>query len=443
MKKLKLFLILISLTYSFNYVFGQEINSPLTNDEKIRTIKSIGDIINDNYIFPDVSKKITLLLNDKLKNGEYDRITEPFEFAKKITEDIQSFNQDRHLRVFYEPKRIAEEDKVISTEDSIRFEQDYIVSLKKNNYFFKEVKILEGNIGYLEFRRFRDPDYGIETVVSAMGFLSNTDAIIIDLRNNGGGSPNMVQFICSYFFKDESVHLNSIYKRKQNITKQYWTLPYVPGKRMPHVPIYILTSNRTFSAAEEFSYNLQKLNRAVIIGETTGGGAHPGGRIKATDKYNVWTPTARSINPITNSNWEGIGVAPDINIPANEALIEAHLKALDSLKRLNTDEKSQEYYKWYLEMVKTKNSPVNIVLSTLKSYVGNYGIRTISLENGNLYYQRENTMKYKLTPMTNDTFIIEELPDFRIQFILKNNKVVALKGLNKDGTSSEYKIDMN
>ena len=201
-----------------------------------------------------------------------------------------------------------------------------MASLKRNNYFFKEVKILEGNIGYLDFRKFREPEYGIETVVSAMGFLSNTDAIIIDLRNNGGGSPNMVQFICSYFFKDESVHLNSIYKR------------------MPDVPLYILTSNRTFSAAEEFSYNLQKLNRAVIIGETTGGGAHPGGRIKATNKFNVWTPTARSINPITNSNWEGIGVVPDINIPANEALIEAHLEALDSLKRVNTDAESKEYY---------------------------------------------------------------------------------------------------
>ncbi|MCZ4318385.1 S41 family peptidase [Aequorivita viscosa] len=441
MKNFKEFLTIIFLIAFSSYSFAQKSDKLLTDSEKINTIESIEKIINENYIFPEISEQIIILLNSKLKDGKYNAIKDPFEFAKILTTDVQSFNNDKHLRVLFEPKKIEEKDLVVSIEDSIKSEQDYIASLKKNNYFFKEVKILEGNIGYLDFRRFRHPEYAAETAISAMQFLSSTDAIIIDLRNNGGGSPKMVQFISSYFFNSDGVHLNSIYKRNDNFTEQYWTLPYVPGKRLPNVPLYILTSNRTFSAAEEFSYNLQILDRAIIIGETTGGGANPGGRIRATNKYNVWTPTARSINPISGTNWEGVGVVPDINISANEALNKAHIKALDSLKRIYTDETSQEYYSWYLQTVKTKRNSANIALSTLKSYVGNYGLRIISLEHDNLYYQRQNSMKYKLIPMTNDTFIIEELPDFRIQFVLKNNKVVAIRGFNENGNSSEYKIN--
>jgi C-terminal processing protease CtpA/Prc len=311
-----------------------------------KSINAVKKILIENYIFPEVSKKINNLLDTNFKKGNYKKIVDPKKFAKKLTKDVQSFNDDKHLRVLFEPKRIAERKVVVSAKDSILFEKKHIENLKKKNYYFEEIKILEGNIGYLNLKKFRDPYYAGKATVAAMNFLSNTDAIIIDLRQNGGGTPKMVQLISSYFFGSEVVLLNTVFKRKENIIKQFWTLPYVPGKKMPNVPLYILTSSRTFSAAEEFSYNLQNLKRALIIGETTGGGAHPGGRINATEKYNVWTPTARSISPITKTNWENVGVIPDIKTTKEKAFKTAYVKALRSLKNNSTQNK-----KWYEEII--------------------------------------------------------------------------------------------
>jgi C-terminal processing protease CtpA/Prc len=155
--------------------------------------------------------------------------------------------------------------------------------LERDNCAFEKVERLPSNIGYLKFNAFLDPAICGPTAMAAMNFLGNVDAIIFDLRDNGGGDPKMIAFISTYLF-DEVTHLNDLYDRKKDATTQYWTLPYVPGKRLTGKPVIILTSKRTFSGAEEFSYNLKNLKRATIIGETTGGGAHPvsGHRIDTT-----------------------------------------------------------------------------------------------------------------------------------------------------------------
>ena len=141
----------------------------------------------------------------------------------------------------------------------------------------------------------------------------------------------MVAYISSYLFS-ESTHLNDLYNRKENSTTQYWTLPYVPGKRLAGKPVYLLTSKRTFSGAEEFSYNLKNLKRATIIGETTGGGAHPVSGHRIDDHFMIGVPFARAVNPISKTNWEGTGVEPDVKIPANEALDEAKKMATEKIK---------------------------------------------------------------------------------------------------------------
>lgn len=139
-------------------------------------------------------------------------------------------------------------------------------------------------------------------------------------RDNGGGSPGMVAFVSSYLF-DKRTHLNDLWTRRTKETKQFWTRDTVPGRRFGGTkPVYVLTSAHTFSGAEEFTYNLKNLKRATIIGEVTGGGAHPVAGHRIDEHFMIGVPFTRAINPITHTNWEGVGVKPDIAVPANEAL---------------------------------------------------------------------------------------------------------------------------
>jgi C-terminal processing protease CtpA/Prc len=222
----------------------------------------------------------------------------------------------------------------------------------KSNFGFEKVERLDGNIGYLDLRGFFDAEAAGETAAAAMNFLGNTDALIIDLRQNGGGSPAMVSLLCSYLFAGERKHLNDLAWRgpEGERVEQWWTLPHVAGKRYSDKDVYILTSKRTFSAAEEFTYNLKALKRATVVGEVTGGGAHPGGGQPINDHFAIWVPQGRAINPITKTNWEGTGVKPDTEVPANQALTTAHLAALKKeFAKGDTDPRLHEELKRHIE----------------------------------------------------------------------------------------------
>jgi C-terminal processing protease CtpA/Prc len=190
------------------------------------------------------------------------------------------------------------------------------------------VERLDGNIGYVRLDGFMSPAESAGKLAAAMTFVADTDALIFDLRENGGGDPAMVALICSYLFGDKPVHLNDLYWRKGNRTEEFWTKASVPGRKFVDKDVYVLTSNRTFSGAEEFSYNLKNLKRATIVGETTGGGAHPGEMVRLSDHFGAFVPTGRAISPITKTNWEGTGVEPDVKVQKELALQTAYLMAL-------------------------------------------------------------------------------------------------------------------
>lgn len=283
--------------------------------------------LNKSYVYLETAKKMETDVRQRLKNKEYDRITSAGEFAKKLMQDLQSVSRDKHLRVYYShekiPVKIKGESPTAEEKATDFFFQNRL------NSGFERVERLEGNIGYIDFRGFFNAESGAETVAFAMSLIANTDALIFDLRNSGGGDPAMVALICSYFFGDKPVHLNTIYYRETDETKHYWTNPNVPGKKYGDKPIYVLTQSQTFSAAEEFAYDLKNLKRATIIGETTRGGAHPGETIRLTDHFSVSMPMGRALNPITKTNWEGTGVTPDIAVPKEQALKTAYIMALD------------------------------------------------------------------------------------------------------------------
>jgi C-terminal processing protease CtpA/Prc len=164
--------------------------------------------------------------------------------------------------------------------------------------------------------------------------------LIIDLRKNGGGDPAMVTLLSSYLFA-ESTHLTSIYWREDDRTVQFWTHPYVPGPRLATTPVYVLTSSDTFSGAEDLTYNLQQLKRATIVGEVTGGGAHPGGGFAIDQHFEVGIPTGRSISPVSGTNWEGTRITPDIAVEQEESLMVAHIAALKGIVERWADQQSR------------------------------------------------------------------------------------------------------
>lgn len=434
--KEKQFLLLLMLNLFWLGVSAQSNNNTLEQAEKKQVIDSVTSILEADYVFPDVAAEMNALLFKKLKSGEYKQVANALEFAEILTTDLQSISNDRHLRVLFAPEAISQRRNAsVSARDSLKFARRQQRHNRMDNYGFKKVDILEGNIGYLELSGF----YGVDeeagaTAEAAMNFLSNTNAIIIDLRQNGGGSPAMIQLITSYLYGPGRVHLNNFYNRPEDRHTQTWTLPYVPGKRSPDVPVYVLTSGSTFSAAEEFSYNLKHLERAILIGEVTGGGAHPGGTRIATDRFTVWVPDGRAINPITNTNWEGVGVKPHIEVAASEALEVAQIKALEALQAEALEE-DQELYSWIVEGLKASKNPISVETKLLQTYEGTYGPRKLIYEKGRLFYQREGRTPYELIPLSEDRFMIREIPYFRIHIDKTDGEVVAIVGQYRDGRS--------
>jgi C-terminal processing protease CtpA/Prc len=197
-----------------------------------------------------------------------------------------------------------------------------------DNFGIRRVERLDGNVGYLDVRRVAVPANAGPAIAAAMELVAGTYALIIDLRHNHGGSPEGVVFWCSYLFDEKPTHFNDIFHADTGETRQFWALPYVPGTRYVDRPVYVLTSSETFSGGEDFGYTLQALGRAEVIGETTGGGAHPTRPFPISAAVHIAIPFARSVNPVTGTNWQSTGVVPDVAVEAAQAYDTAYAKAL-------------------------------------------------------------------------------------------------------------------
>lgn len=319
------------------------IAKPLTGTEQNAIIESIIQHLNDEYVFPEVAQKVERSFRANLRHNAYLSFNEPVRFAQLLTDELQEIAHDKHLCVFYDNE--ARPIRTNAQEPSDLEKQEMFENSRQHNFGFERIERLPGNIGYLDLRNFVDHNLSAETATHAMSFLANTDALIIDLRRNGGGDPSTVQLLCSYLFEDDTVHLNDLYFRAGNETRQYWTLPQVPGKRYVNKEVYVLTSKKTFSGAEEFCYNLKNLKRATLVGERTGGGANPGDFVQINEHFAVFIPSGRAINPVTKTNWEGTGVQPDIEVPADQALLVAQKELLKKLLNMASSEKRKDSLK--------------------------------------------------------------------------------------------------
>lgn len=293
---------------------GQEAK-PLTADMKKAAVSRIGTLLVDNYVFEDVAKRCAAHIDRKLADGAFEAFEDPAAFAGALTKELQSVSHDKHMRVRPSAPRPSGSQASNPVLDGILAQQ----AAAKRNFGVARAEILPGNVGVLDIRGFPPTEPSRPTVAAALKLLENVDALIVDLRNNGGGNPDLIRYYCSYFFPPNT-HLNSLYWRQGDRTEEFWTLAAVDGKRRPDLPIFILISGRTFSGGEEFAYNFKTRRRATLIGETTGGGANPGGMYAVNEALAIFIPTGRAINPVTKTNWEGVGVEPDIPTRPDDAL---------------------------------------------------------------------------------------------------------------------------
>jgi tetratricopeptide (TPR) repeat protein len=327
-----------------SFSIAQESSKILDKEEQKQILEKTSWLLTNNYVNKDAAKACVEFLREQIDARTYKNTTHPRAFARQLTTDLRKIHKDRHIRV----QSIAPEDKKLEEENPILNFLLHTRDRIKDNLGLREVKILPGNIGYIDIRSFEPLDLVRKKVLNTLHFLEDTDALIIDLRNNHGGNPTTVQFICSAFF-DKPVHLNSIYWRRGDYTEQFWTINNIEIRKRARVPIFILISSSTFSGGEEFAYNLKAYKRATLIGEKTAGGANPGYSFSINDRFNIFIPTGRSTNPVTGTNWEDSGVEPDIQTKATNALIIATEKA-EKAARIYREKSDDEAVQSYLEL---------------------------------------------------------------------------------------------
>lgn len=312
--------------------FAQASRTVSTDDavdasSRTQIVHALADKMRDHYVFPEVGAKTEKALRKKLRDGGYDSLKYAVGLASALTHDLQKIGRDLHLLVIYGAPPFPSPDDVPTADD----EAITLKRLKASNFGVGTVEKLPGNIGYLRMHSFELAKYADQPISEAMTRLADSAALMIDMRQNGGGEPETVALLSSYLF-DKRTHLNDLFWRAGERTEQFWTNEGVSGSRFgQRKPVYVLTSKYTFSAAEEFSYNLQSLKRAIVVGDVTGGGAHPGAFFRLNGHFSAFIPSGRAINPITKTNWEGTGVKPDVPVSAQTALLVAQKLAIQAL----------------------------------------------------------------------------------------------------------------
>ena len=373
-------------------------------------IDSIREALYRNYIFPDTALKMSAYLEQEYKKGAYAAIKDPQDLARRLEQDLQKAHHDGHFHLIYAPgfarqlsdNRPAPERR--RADDSLE-----LIDLRERNFQFTKVEILPGNIGYVQFNGFTGfLREARPTFTSAFRFVANTKALIIDMRMNGGGSPAMVCHVASYFFPAR-MHWNDIVYRHR--TGEFYTDPAEADSLTLSMPVYILTSRGTFSGAEDFSYGMQSLRRAIIVGDTTGGGAHPTGSFSIGSGFVADIPFARSLNPYTHTDWEGTGVIPDIPVASGKALEGAARAILmGQVKEAKTELETRKA-QWQLNKLVAIQGTERLDTSFLVSLTGMYqGGLYFYVQGGDLYCknrERGNAI-FQLQHIDSNRFVLDE-----------------------------------
>jgi hypothetical protein len=402
-------------------------------------LERIAALVDQHYVYADkataIAAEVRGLKSDPELSGAADRMT----WAAVLTRRLAA--HDAHFSVIWAPGVVRSGAMASGGESSADADRQ----LAASNYGIDAVERLPGNIGYVRLSYFAQFDRTLtgdktpparRAAEAALALIQTTDAVIFDLRGNSGGSPDMIDLLLAPFFGDKPVLLNRFYQREGDHTVDFTTVANFQGVRRATAPVYVLTSGRTGSAAEEFAYDVQTQKRGVIVGETTYGAADPGGSFDAGDGFSVFISTGAAVNPVTGHNWEGVGVKPDVAVPAQDALARAQALALTAVLAKDASSAPTEA-RWTLERLSAAQAGVQV--GRAADYVGDFSGRGVSLQGERLVYRRATMSPLAMLPLGDDAFALDVSPPLRLTFERDDaGKVAALVIASADGVKTRY-----
>lgn len=405
-------------------------------------IDSVVTVLDSSYVMAEEGARMVAHLRERWNEGAWRDVRDPVAFADTLDRAMHEVYDDGHLGLMVLPPADAGSEE----EGPVRDLDAYRERMRRTNFGFEKLEILPGNVGYLRLNAFPGTEFAGDIAVAAMQFLANADAVILDLRGNGGGSAGMIQLLAGYLLSEQE-HLIDWYIRATDTTKQSHSAAYVPGRRLPDTPLYILTSGRTFSAAEEFAFDMKNLERATLVGETTGGGGNTVASYMADFgdfRLVMRASWGAARDPRTGEGWEGTGVTPHMAVPAADALDAAHLAILESFMAEAgsagaVDSDRKRALEWAWADVQSRLDPVELGPQALAAYAGTYGPRKIWVADGRLHYQREDRPASVLEPMAADLFRVVGLDFFRLRFERdEGGRITGLTGLYDNGHTDHH-----
>lgn len=412
----------------------------LSRSEIREIVESLDTAIVENYVFEDKARHASEFLKKGLQAGAYDSITSKSQLAGRLTEDLVEVTADLHSSVSYDTEGVERNRDDREPGETVTALGLTLGQSRLQNFGFEEVKVLAGNVGYIRFGYFADPAFADEVAASAMRFVENTEALIFDVRYNRGGVNEMGQFLSSYLYAhDADVRFYDYYEIRDG-RRAEGTAPMLgalPGVRMPEVPVYVLTSSATFSAAEWFAYSLQKLERAEIVGQRSSGAAHAVAQIPFHRDFILQIAVGELRDPIDDGHFEGVGVVPDHEVPSRSALAKAHELAL--LRLAAKDPERQGESGWLLPAIHAEADPPRLSPVALQRAVGEYEGRSISLSNGRLTYHWSGRFSAGLEPLSRELFAVEGVQGFRFRLVEEDGEVSALERVMSSGETTRYR----
>ncbi len=368
---LMLLLVPLSLTGA---IIAQESGPALAPGIRDATVESVAALVERHYVLPDAGREIAEHIRSRAQSDAYLKASTPTELAQALTTDLQAINDDLHLTVSFDPMRATALGAGAATapeQDRAEARQQMAERERRANFFVEDAEVLPGNVGYLRISQFSTHPEAFDVVEQALRLLARTDAMIFDLRAHGGGSARMANFLISHFTKPD-LHSLDVYWRSRDELVSRHTLEEVPGPRRPDVPLYVLVDPLTGSAGEDVPFVLQNLGRATVVGETTAGMGRNNRHLPTGEGFVVSVSVSRVMEPGTGREWERVGVVPDMEVPAQEALTAAHLAALERIAGSETDDARKAELALFREYVEVRQRPVDVDVARLRGYAGEY-----------------------------------------------------------------------